>query len=102
LAGAVLRIRAEARVAVMLSRFEGEIDAVTIRLTTADGANGQAHKRCEIAIGLKPRAVRVEHVDADLSVALDRAADKAGRAVARAVAQGRAKDAVQLGSPAAP
>jgi ribosome-associated translation inhibitor RaiA len=87
LVGQALRSKAELRVGLLLGRFAEEIDKVTLRLSSAAGNNGNPHKRCQIAVGIKPKRVLVEHTDADLSVALDRAADKAVRSIARALEQ---------------
>jgi ribosome-associated translation inhibitor RaiA len=81
------RSKAEVRLSLLLGRFGDEVDSVILHLSKVSAANGhaQAGKRCQITVGRKPKLVRVEHVDADLSVALERAADKAVRLLARAL-----------------
>jgi ribosome-associated translation inhibitor RaiA len=94
-----LRTRAELRVGLALGRFGDELDSATFRLsTTGVGRAGNSGKRCQIAIGLKPlkpKHVRAEHTDASLSVAVDRAADKAVRLIDRALDRAR-KDAALI------
>ena len=82
----VLRARVERRLGFALGRFGERIDRVLLRFSDT---NGDVDKRCQIDVGLRPRSVRVEHTDADLFVALDRAADRASRSVARALERER-------------
>ncbi len=70
-------------------RFGEEIHSVTLRLSKIAEVNGAPSTRCEITVGLKPKRVRVEHTAADLTSALERAADKALRSVTRALEQER-------------
>ena len=81
------RCKAEVRLALVLGRFGDGVESVVLHLSKVSAANGraQASKRCQITVGRKPKLVRVEHIDADLSVALERAADKAVRLLTRAL-----------------
>jgi putative sigma-54 modulation protein len=97
LVGEARRLKAERQVALMLSRFGNELDRVVLRLSKGAGTGGRLEKRCEISIELKPKPIRVVHSDPDLSVALERAADKAMRSVARALARDREKQVAHLG-----
>jgi ribosome-associated translation inhibitor RaiA len=81
--------RAERRIALVLGRFGNEVHSVTLRLSKTADHGGLPSKRCEIVLEIKPKRVRVEHTDTDLTIALDRAADKAARAIARAFEGGR-------------
>jgi putative sigma-54 modulation protein len=81
----VLRTRVERRLAFALSRFGERIGRVLLRFSDTNGHHGDVDKRCQIDVGLRPKSVRVEHTDANLFVALDRAADRASRSVARAL-----------------
>jgi len=81
----VLRTRVERRLRFALSRFGERIGRVLLRFSDTNGLGGDVDKRCQINVGLTPKSVEVEHIDADLFVALDRAADRASRAVARAL-----------------
>ena len=84
----VLRTRVERRLGFALGRFGERIGRVLLRFS--DTNSDDVDKRCQIVVGLRPRSVRVEHTDADLFVALDRAADRASRSVARALERERA------------
>src|SRR5258708_25307421 len=79
------RTRVERRLGFALARFGERIDRVLLRFSDSNGDRGDVDKRCQIDVGLRPRSVRVEHTDADLFIALDRAADRASRSVARAL-----------------
>ncbi len=85
----VVRTRVERRLGFALGRFGERIDRVLLRFSDTNGYRGDVDKRCQIDVGLRPRSVRVEHTDADLFVALDRAADRASRSVARALERER-------------
>jgi len=77
------RGKAELRLGLLLGRFGDEVVRVSLRLSKAARPGGGVNNRCQIAIGLKPKAVRVEHASPDLLVAFERAADKAVRSVVR-------------------
>ena len=81
----VLRTRVERRLRFALSRFGERIGPVLLCFSDATGLGGDVDKRCQIDVGLTQKSVQVEHIDADMFVALDRAADRASRAVARAL-----------------
>jgi ribosome-associated translation inhibitor RaiA len=81
LVAAALRTTAELRVRLVLGRFGNKIDKVTLRLTK--GGVGNLDKLCQISIGVKPNRVRVACTHADLSVAIERAAERAARATDR-------------------
>ncbi len=85
----VLRTHVERRLGFALGRFGERIGRVLLRFSDTNGHRGDVDKRCEIDVGLRPRSVRVEQTDADLFVALDRAADRASRSVARALERER-------------
>jgi hypothetical protein len=75
--------KAEVRLGLLLGRFGDQVARVTLRLSTVHGAGGHSGTRCQIAIRFKADRVRVEHTNPVLTVALDRAADKAVRSIAR-------------------
>jgi putative sigma-54 modulation protein len=89
------RGKAELRLGLMLGRFGDEVDSVTLHLSKTAGRTGQSGKRCQIAVGLKPKRVRVECTDADLTVALERAADRAVRSVARVLDRERERSGIK-------
>jgi ribosome-associated translation inhibitor RaiA len=92
-----LRSNAELRLGLLLGRFGDDVGKVTLRLSKAPEGGRPSDKRCEIAIGLKPKNVRVECVDAELSVAFERAADMAVRSIARALRLQREDSLSKLG-----
>ena len=76
------------RLACNLPAGETAIQRVTVRLSDINGPRGGEDKRCHIALRLKglPRLV-IEDTEADLYVAIDRAAERAGRTLARRLAR---------------
>lgn len=81
------------RLGFALGRFGDHIARVTVYLTDVNGPRGGADKRCKVvaeARGCGP--VVVEDADADLDVAIDRAADRVGRAVRRRLDAARPRD----------
>ena len=88
----VQRTHAERQLGLALGRFGERIGRVVLRFSDMIRERGRPHKRCQIDVGLQPRSVRVEETDADLLVALDRAAGRASRSVARALERERDLD----------
>jgi putative sigma-54 modulation protein len=63
---------------------------VSIRLSDLNGPRGGEDKRCSIQVAVPGAAdVLIEDTEPDLYVAIDRAADRAGRTLARQVARQR-------------
>lgn len=87
---AALRGHVERRLGFALSARDHQIRRVTVRLSDINGPRGGADKCCHIEVGL-PRlpSVVIEDTEADLYIAIDRAADRAGRTVARRLARQR-------------
>ena len=79
-----LRTHAERRLRFALGSTSGRVRSIVMRLADENGPRGGVDKRCSIRANL-PGAppVIIQHQEADLYVAIDRAADRAGRAVAR-------------------
>ena len=79
-----LRTQAERRVRFALGSTSGRVRSVVMRLVDENGPRGGVDKRCTIRAALPgvPPVV-IEQQEADLYVAIDRAADRAGRAVSR-------------------
>ncbi len=78
------------RLAYGLNHGDEHITRVTVRLSDINGPRGGADKRCLIEVRLKAApAVVIEDTEADLYVAIDRAAERAGRALARRLARQR-------------
>ena len=85
-----LREHVEKRVAYALSHGDDSIMRLTVRLSDINGPRGGDDKRCLIEARLKHApALVVEDVQSDLYVAIDRAAERAGRTLARRLARGR-------------
>jgi hypothetical protein len=85
---------------LLLGRFGDEVGGVTLRLSTTARPDGKSDNRCQIAIALKPKGVRVESIDTDPVVAFERAADKAVRSISRMLSRDRdpANSAAALGA----
>lgn len=96
-----LRTQAARRVRFALGSTSGRVRSVVIRLSDENGSRGGLDKRCTIRANL-PGAppVIIEQQEADLYVAIDRAADRAGRAVSRRLERtyGGRRDATSAGS----
>ena len=89
----VLRAHVERRLGFALARFGVRIGRVIVRFSDTNGHRGGVDKRCQIDVGLRPSGrVRSEDTDADLGVAVNRAADRVARAVARVLDRERAWD----------
>lgn len=81
-----LRDYARKRLAYSLNCGDGYIGRVIVRLSDINGPRGGKDKRCHIEVCLKglPEVV-IEDTEVDLYVAIDRAAERAGRALARSL-----------------
>ncbi len=81
-----LRSHAERRLRFALTYCDDHIQRVVMRLSDINGPRGGADKRCRLQVVLDglPDVV-VEDTEADLYVAIDRAADRAGRTLVRKI-----------------
>jgi len=78
------------RLAYGLNHGDQSITRVVVRLSDINGPRGGADKRCFIEIRLKGApTVVIEDLEADLYLAIDRAAERAGRTLARRLARQR-------------
>ena len=96
-----LRTQAERRVRFALGSTSVRVRSVVMRLADENGPRGGLDKRCSILANLPGApAVIIEQQEADLYVAIDRAADRAGRAVSRRLERtsGWRRDATSAGS----
>lgn len=83
-----LREHVEKRLAYALSHIGDSIMRLTVRLSDINGPKGGDDKRCLIELRLKKAsAVVIEDVEADLYVAIDRAAERAARTLSRRLAR---------------
>ena len=92
-----IRQYAHLRLATALGRYRQALRSVRLSLTDINGPRGGVDKQCLIEVSvpaLIPIVVRER--DADLYVAIDRAADRVDRAVARRLARGRMHDSRSL------
>ena len=86
-----LRVHVERRLGFALARFGGRIGRVIVRFSDTNSHRGGVDNRCQIDVGLRPSgSVRSEDTDADLCIAVNRAADRVARAVARGLERERA------------
>ena len=83
---AVTRSHVERHIYFALSRFTGRVKKVQVTLTDESGPEGGADRSCRIVVRLSGLpTVSVKQASADLLVALNIAADRAGRTVARRI-----------------
>lgn len=79
-----LRTHAERRLAYALGRCDTQPSRLHVRLSDVNGPRGGDDKCCHLHLTVPGiDAVVVEDRDADLYVAIDRAAERAGRTLAR-------------------
>ena len=89
----VLHAQVERRLGFVLGRFGARIGRVVVRFSDTNGHRGGRDTRCQIDVGLRPSGrVQSEDTDADLLVAVNRAADRVARAVARVLEREREKE----------
>jgi len=85
-----LREHIERRLRFALGRYDGQVSRLWVRLSDLNGPHGGEDKRCHVRITLTDAPeVLIEDAEADLYVAIDRAADRAGRTVARRLNRSR-------------
>lgn len=78
------------RLAYAFAHGDDSVTRLSVYLSDINGPRGGDDKRCLIQARLKQApAVVIEDVEADLYVAIDRAAERAGRALARRLERGR-------------
>lgn len=78
----------ERRINFALSSRYDQIKRIRVKLTDINGPRGGVDKLCQIHITLpRLRDIVIEDTQADLYVAIDRAADRAGRTINRRLAR---------------
>ena len=84
-----LRDYASRCLAYSLSHGDAYIRRVIIRLSDINGPRGGEDKRCHLEVRLKGGlpGVVIEDIEADLYLAINRAAERAGRTLARRLAR---------------
>lgn len=79
-----LREHIERRLQFALGWANDHLRQVSVHLSDENGPRGGKDKRCRIQIGFPGApSVVIEDTEADVYVAIDRAADRTGRSVAR-------------------
>ncbi len=83
-----LRRHIQRRLRFALSSRDRHIQRIDVQLSDINGPRGGTDKRCQIVIVIPhlPKVV-IEDTEADMFVAIDRAADRAGRTVGRRLAR---------------
>jgi len=85
-----LRDHIERRLGFALSSRDEHIQRILVRLSDINGPRGGEDKCCRIQVVLpKLTDVVIEDIELDMYVAIDRAADRAGRTVSRRLARQR-------------
>jgi putative sigma-54 modulation protein len=78
-----MRAHIERRLAFALSTGYRHVRHILVRLSDINGPRGGSDKRCQLEVMLPGQSVVVEDTEADLYVAINRAAARAGRTVMR-------------------
>jgi len=78
-----MRAHIERRLGFALSTCYRHVRRILVRLSDINGPRGGSDKRCQLEVMLPGQAVVVEDTEADLYVAINRAASRAGRTVMR-------------------
>ncbi len=85
-----LREHIERRVHFALNWADYHVRRISVRLSDLNGPRGGEDKRCHIQLTVPGAAdVVIEDTESDLYVAIDRAAERAGRTLARQVKRQR-------------
>jgi ribosomal subunit interface protein len=83
-----LRQHVERRLAYALNHGRDAVSRIVVRLSDLNGPRGGIDKRCGIEVRLKQAApLVIEDVQADLYVAIDRAAERVGHSLDRRLAR---------------
>jgi ribosome-associated translation inhibitor RaiA len=86
---------AKSRVSFALARFGEQIGQVTTRFWVPATRMPTGQKYCQIEVELRlPKTLKVETMDADPLVAVDRAANRLARSIIREVTMSRAAPAI--------
>jgi ribosomal subunit interface protein len=84
-----MRAHIERRLGFALSTCYRHVKRIMVRLSDINGPRGGKDKRCHLEVILPGQAVVVEDTEADLYVAINRAASRASRTVMRRVRRRR-------------
>ncbi len=76
------------RLAYALNHGRNMVSRIVVRLSDVNGPRGGVDKRCGIEVRLKgASAIAIEDTQADLYLAIDRAAERIGRTLDRRIAR---------------
>ena len=78
-----MRVHIERRLGFALSTCYRHVRRILVRVSDINGPRGGNDKRCHLEVMLPGQAVVVEDTEADLYLAINRAASRAGRTVMR-------------------
>ena len=78
-----LRTHIERRLGFALGTCYRHVRRILVRLSDTNGPRGGSDKRCQLEVMLPGQAVVVVDTEADLYLAINRAASRAGRTVMR-------------------
>ena len=78
-----MRVYIERRIGFAFSTCYRHVKLILVRLSDVNGPRGGNDKRCQLEVILPGQAVVVVDTEADLYVAINRAASRAGRSVMR-------------------
>lgn len=94
---AELQEHVQRRIAYALNHGRDLVARIIVRLTDVNGPRGGKDKRCSIELRLKGApTLTIEDTEADLTIAIDRAIERAGRTLDRRLARRREIPAVSL------
>jgi ribosomal subunit interface protein len=75
-----------------LGQFDTWISGVTVHLEDINGPKGGVDKQCRVLVNLKGgKTLKIEDVDTDITVAVNRAADRLGHVISREIDKRREK-----------
>jgi ribosomal subunit interface protein len=90
--GERLQEQVERQLNFALGQFETWITGATVQLEDINGPKGGIDKQCRVLVNLKGgKTLKIEDVDVDISVAINRAADRLGQVVSREIDKRREK-----------
>ena len=93
-----LREHVHRRLSYALNHGSERLSRVVVRLADVNGPRGGLDKRCSIELRLKgAQALTIEDTEARMGVAIDRAAERAGRTLDRRLARRRQINALSSG-----
>jgi len=85
-----LRDHVAKRLAYAMNHGRDIVSRIVVRLSDVNGPRGGVDKRCGIEVRLKGApAIAINDTEADLYVAIDRAAERTGRTLDRRIARRR-------------